>query len=176
MTEDPGEPVLEIHFLGGGAPVQGEGVVGAARAPWYFRARGAYWELRVGGSDPVLDPEWVYAEPWGEWPAASHMGLDEAEALIRAAARLWAAGGVPHRPEAGSERWNVREDEAARLLGVSPRVIEALTDWYLIAHRHSGTRWLRRSDVLRMPTDELAAIMLRIAGIEVPEGWAPIPD
>jgi hypothetical protein len=80
---------IEIRYLGGNCPVQGEGTINGKK--FYFRARGEHWSLGVG-ADPVGEPEWYHEKPYGVWPDAGWMPLDEAEDFLRTAADRYAAG------------------------------------------------------------------------------------
>jgi hypothetical protein len=80
---------IEIDWLGGNCPVQAEGRIN--NQPFYFRARGDEWSLRIGGDEPVSNPEWRYEEPYGQWPDAGWMTEDEARAFIKLAAEKFDA-------------------------------------------------------------------------------------
>ena len=56
-------PNVEVTYLQGHAPVQAEGSINGK--PFYFRARGQYWTLYVGGESAVDAPEWEYEERYG---------------------------------------------------------------------------------------------------------------
>lgn len=89
-----------FKWLGGYAPVQAEGWVDGL--PFYFRARGPHWELRIAavGGDPIASPEWVYGEAYGKEPVdASYMPLDEAEELIRSTIARYLRGEPPKPSE-----------------------------------------------------------------------------
>jgi hypothetical protein len=79
---------IEIRWIGGNCPVQGEGTIDGQE--FYFRARGEHWSIGIGG-DPVGEPEWYYEEGYGSWPDAGWMPEDEARAFIMAAAGRYAA-------------------------------------------------------------------------------------
>jgi hypothetical protein len=82
------EPIVTITLIGGNCPVQAEGDVDGHE--FYFRARGNYWRMNIGG-EVVCNPEWSYEEPYGDEPyAAGWMSEDEARAFIAKAVRLWA--------------------------------------------------------------------------------------
>jgi len=57
-------PDIELHTFGGQCPIQAEGLVDGK--PFYFRARGQRWTMSIGGADIILNPEWHYAEPYGD--------------------------------------------------------------------------------------------------------------
>jgi hypothetical protein len=98
-----------IEQIGGFCPVQADGTIDGKR--FYFRARGNRWTLSIGGSDPVIDPEWHFEEPYGEEPfIAGYMEIAEAEAFIAKAADLWRAGAAPSARGSG-----LRKDD-----GISP--------------------------------------------------------
>jgi hypothetical protein len=78
--------LIDITLLGGNCPVQAEGTVNGV--PFYFRARGARWTMGIGG-DVVGNPDWRVELPYGTDYEAGWMSLEEAEAFIRIAARLW---------------------------------------------------------------------------------------
>ncbi len=82
---------INIEYLVGRAPLQGEGSVGEKR--FYFRSRHNEWSLEIG-DDPMSDLiEWSHSEPYGDTPfAASHMPEDEARAFILKACGLYLAG------------------------------------------------------------------------------------
>ncbi|TBB60684.1 hypothetical protein ELH43_36720 [Rhizobium ruizarguesonis] len=77
-----------LHWLGGNAPVQAEGIVDGR--PLYFRARGTQWSLEIGyeerGDRP---PMWWHVEDWGEWPDAGYMPEDIALEMIDKAVALY---------------------------------------------------------------------------------------
>lgn len=74
-----------IEMIGGNCPVQAEGTVRGK--PFYFRARGDQWRMSIGGSDVVGEPDWSYAEDYGDSPyAAGWMTEEEARAFIKIAA------------------------------------------------------------------------------------------
>lgn len=77
---------VRFQWIGGFCPVQAEGDVDGK--PFYFRARGDTWVLRVG--DNVFSPTaWRYSEPFGKWPDAGWMELDTAVSFIRKAIALY---------------------------------------------------------------------------------------
>lgn len=79
---------IEIQSIGGNCPVQAEGRINGE--PFYFRARGRWWSLSVGGSDVVGDPQWYHEEPWGEDPySAGWMDESEARRLIDVGVNLY---------------------------------------------------------------------------------------
>jgi hypothetical protein len=79
---------IDIDTIGGNCPVQAEGTINGK--PFYFRARGTHWSLRVGGADVVGDPAWEYEEPYGEGPYdAGWMSEQEARQFIDRAAALY---------------------------------------------------------------------------------------
>lgn len=73
---------LKIGTLGGNCPVQAEGTVDGHE--FYFRARGSYWSMSIGGDDVVGKPAWYYEEPYGSGPydAGHRHGMDSFLALI----------------------------------------------------------------------------------------------
>ena len=82
---------IELEFLGGNCPVQGEGTIDGKA--FYFRARGQSWTMGIGGSDPSGSPEWFYEEGYGDGPFdAGWMAVDEARALMEKAVGLWRGG------------------------------------------------------------------------------------
>lgn len=81
-------PPVTIDSISGNCPVQAEGTIGDKL--FYFRARGARWSIDIGGEDPCARAEWSYTEPFGAWPEAGWMEPEQAEWLIRRAARLYA--------------------------------------------------------------------------------------
>lgn len=85
-------PIVVIDTIGGNCPVQAEGTINGK--PFYFRARGSYWSIGIGGVDPGIDPEWEHDEKYSdELYAASWMTEDEARAFIDKAANLYAETG-----------------------------------------------------------------------------------
>lgn len=88
MTEDIETPDQEvvIDWLSGFCPVQAEGKI--AGIPFYFRARGAHWNLNVG-TDPLSENSWSTGEAYGTGFDAGWMELDEARAFIARGAGLW---------------------------------------------------------------------------------------
>ena len=82
-----GEPSVVIDWIGGNCTVQAEGTVDGE--PFYFRARGERWSIGIGG-DPVDEPKWFYEEPYGTWPDAGWMAVEEAETFLQAAVRRYA--------------------------------------------------------------------------------------
>ena len=102
---------LEVGYLGGNCPVQGEGTIGGK--PFYFRARGSSWSLGIGG-DPVSCPEW-YHEAWhGRWPDAGWISDGQAIAFVEAAIRRYLTGLPPSRLQdnPAKEREAIRDMEA----------------------------------------------------------------
>lgn len=82
---------IEIDWLGGNCPVQAEGRIDGE--PFYFRARGSRWSLSVGGPDTITEPDWFYAENYGDGPFdAGWMPDEEAAAFIARAVDLRADG------------------------------------------------------------------------------------
>ncbi|GHE77775.1 hypothetical protein GCM10019059_40960 [Camelimonas fluminis] len=78
---------LDIHWLGGNCPVQGEGTLDGRE--FYFRARGSHWTFAVGG-DVIASPDWVHEEPYGTGPFdAGWMSEDDARACIAKATGLY---------------------------------------------------------------------------------------
>lgn len=90
-----GVPAIIIDSYGGNCPVQAEGTVNGK--PFYFRARGEHWSMRIGGADVIGDPEWRHEQEYGPWPEAGWMEWSEAEAFLRAAAQRY-ADGLPGEP------------------------------------------------------------------------------
>ena len=80
---------LSIDCLGGYCPVQGEGTVNGK--PFYFRARGEWWRIGIGG-EPIGSPEWDCGARFGQWPDAGWMTEEEAKGFIEKAARRYADG------------------------------------------------------------------------------------
>ena len=85
-----------IESLGGNCPVQAHGTI--CGHPFYFRARGEYWEFSVANKeckDPVevscgFEDGWRYSEDYGDGPfEAGWMTEDEARAFIDKAAKLF---------------------------------------------------------------------------------------
>ena len=72
-----------------GAPLQAEGMIDGN--PFYFRSRGNYWSVGIGG-EPVCDPAWEYGEDYGaEAFDASWMPKEIGAAFIAKAADMWRA-------------------------------------------------------------------------------------
>lgn len=86
---------IYIESIGGQCPVQAEGRF-FDDAEFYFRSRGSYWSIGVGGKDPVINPDWYHEEKYSdEEYAAGWITIEEAMAFIRKAERLyskWALG------------------------------------------------------------------------------------
>ena len=80
------EPEITTTLIGGNCPVQAEGTINGHE--FYFRARGDSWSLSVGGPDVVGHPVWYYEQPYGEWPDAGWMSVDEARAFILKGAKI----------------------------------------------------------------------------------------
>lgn len=79
-----------IEYISGNCPVQSEGRIGGQH--FYFRARGQRWSMSIGGSDPIIEPEWYYEEPYGDTPhAAGWMPQYEALEMIAKAIKLYCA-------------------------------------------------------------------------------------
>ena len=93
--------------IGGLVPVQGEGELDGK--PWYFRARYEHWTFtmaEVGGNvhqvrsmfhNAALEDGWNIEKDWpfGAF-SAGYMPIKTAVGLIRACARLYRAGKLPH--------------------------------------------------------------------------------
>ena len=86
---------IVIRELGGQCPVQGNGTIGGIE--FYFRARGEWWTLGIGG-DPVLEPDWYHEEQYSNFDktndphdmfAAGHMLYEEAAGFLFKAIRLY---------------------------------------------------------------------------------------
>ena len=87
--------IYVIDTIGGNCPVQAEGRIGG-RTQFYFRARGERWSMSIGGRDVIGKPKWYYSEPFGKWPDAGWMEIEQAEALIDKAIKLYWAGHPTH--------------------------------------------------------------------------------
>lgn len=70
--------------------MQAEGRVDGVE--FYFRARGARWSMSIGGSDVIDAPDWYYEEPYGEFPDAGWISVDQARAFMNQAVEKWRAG------------------------------------------------------------------------------------
>jgi hypothetical protein len=82
---------LVIDQIGGNCPVQAEGTI--LGKPFYFRARGEHWTLGIGGSDPMIAPEWQRRERWGNKQfEAGWMLESDALAIIRQCATQYMEG------------------------------------------------------------------------------------
>ena len=93
------DPVIKIEWLGGNCPVQAEGTVDGK--PFYFRARGEYWSMGIGGEEVVLSPDWYYGEDYGDAPyKAGWMPQYEALGFIAKAIGLYATGAELQAEEA----------------------------------------------------------------------------
>ena len=87
-------PVL-IDNIGGNCPVQAEGTIDGA--PFYFRARGEWWSIEIGGGFVLEDPDkgiprdgFYMEEEWGGGPYdAGWMEPEEAKSIICRAARAF---------------------------------------------------------------------------------------
>jgi hypothetical protein len=78
-------PDIQIAMIGGQCPVQAEGTIDGK--PFYFRARGQHWELRIG-DDPMAATAWSHRQAYGNEPyAAGWMTEDEARKFIVEAAK-----------------------------------------------------------------------------------------
>lgn len=67
-------PGIEFEITCNACPVQIEGTIDGV--PFYFRARGQYWAMGVGGEKPVRvamgwEEGWSRSEPWGDGPFAA---------------------------------------------------------------------------------------------------------
>jgi hypothetical protein len=93
------ESKLQIDWLGGNAPVQGEGTV--AGRPFYFRARGQRWSFAVT-EEPGADPASIWSVEdamgsgfymegeYGERPfEASWMPEEDARRIIEECAAVY---------------------------------------------------------------------------------------
>lgn len=79
-----------ITYEGGSCPVQIEGFVDGK--PYYFRARGQFWTLGIGG-DPVVSPEWQSGAHYSDEPyAAGYMSLSEARGFLVESLKRYLAG------------------------------------------------------------------------------------
>lgn len=67
----PRDEGLRIDTLGGTCPVQAEGTVDGHA--FYFRARGSYWSMSIGGKDVIGEPEWYYDEAYEPSAAVTEM-------------------------------------------------------------------------------------------------------
>jgi len=85
-------PTIVIEELGGNCPVQAEGTID--KVPFYFRARGDHWSIRVAMSKfGVWGEDAFYHEELykgGEQYAAGWMPTDEARGFIQRGAELYA--------------------------------------------------------------------------------------
>lgn len=84
MSDDP---EIVIDTIGGNCPVQAEGSINGEN--FYFRSRGEYWSIDVGGNDPCVKAEFTYGERYGKWPEAGWITEDEARAFITKGAVLF---------------------------------------------------------------------------------------
>ena len=83
-----GDLVIKFTMFGGNCPVQAEGTLNDV--DFYFRARGNYWSMSVGGEDVIGKPDWYFDEEYGDQPfAAGYMPEEDAKAFIEKAAKLW---------------------------------------------------------------------------------------
>jgi hypothetical protein len=84
---------IEIAYVGGSCPVQGEGWIDGQ--PFYFRARGRGWRIEIGQSELPDIALWMDGGLYGDGPHdAGYMPVEEARALIlRAGERFIAEGG-----------------------------------------------------------------------------------
>lgn len=98
-----------ITTFGGNCPVQAEGTIHGH--PFYFRARGAYWSMSIGGDDVVGRPLWFYREWWEEWPRAGWMDDDDARDCIDRAIAMFCIA---------PPRWLSRPKEEITTDGNSP--------------------------------------------------------
>lgn len=80
-----------IESLGGNCPVQAEGRIGG-KTHFYFRSRGARWEMCIGGRDVVLRPQWHYQEAYEPWPEAGWISEEQAREFIDKAIKLYWSG------------------------------------------------------------------------------------
>lgn len=78
-------PDIQIDTIGGQCPVEAEGTINGT--PFYFRARGQHWELRIGAK-PLAADAWSYRQKYGTEPYdAGWMTEDEARKFIVEAAK-----------------------------------------------------------------------------------------
>lgn len=70
--------MIKIDYIGGNCPVQAEGTI--AGKPFYFRARGDHWSIRIG-DDPHrygVNLDFIHDEDYGESPyEAGWMPLED---------------------------------------------------------------------------------------------------
>lgn len=76
-----------VDSIGGMCPVQAEGTIDGQ--PFYFRSRGAFWSMSIGGADVVGEPDWYYDEPYGEWLDAGYIEVEEALWFVDRAVMLY---------------------------------------------------------------------------------------
>lgn len=67
-------PGLDVETAGGACPFQAEGTWNGH--PFYFRYRGGFAALRVGGQDVIIDPRWVASMDYGD-PMAGFLDMAE---------------------------------------------------------------------------------------------------
>ena len=109
----PQDSNITIDMIGGNCRVQAEGKI--AGVPFYFRARGARWQIWIG-ADPMSDSSWHYEEPYGKDFEAGWMGEEEALSFIEAGAKRYLEehDPVPHAAYAAyflAERaWEIELD------------------------------------------------------------------
>jgi len=88
---------LIIDYIGGMCPVQAEGTIDGT--PFYFRARGAKWEIGIGldAVSACLDRGeaggWYKREPYGENFKAGYMPVKETIAFIEQCAKEYLSEG-----------------------------------------------------------------------------------
>jgi len=92
VVEVPDMAGVEIAWLGGQCPVQAEGIVDGVA--FYFRARGAHWEIWIGDQRRCFEnhPDiWTYREPFRTWPEAGWMSDTLARRYISEGIARWRA-------------------------------------------------------------------------------------
>ncbi|WP_312403748.1 hypothetical protein [Rhizobium sp.] len=84
---------FELRDLSGWCPVQAEGFVDGHY--FYFRARGSYWKVEVGGNEKgTRSPRWWHEEPWPSATGfeAGYMSDDDAISCLLKAVDLFRYG------------------------------------------------------------------------------------
>jgi len=74
----------------GQSPVQADGFI--EDSEFYFRSRGTYWSVSIGGDDVVANPEWYHEDYYAGWPSAGRISDEEARSFILKAAHLYRSG------------------------------------------------------------------------------------
>lgn len=109
---------LEIDWLSGNCPVQGEGTFDGEA--FYFRARGTHVTVDVG--------DWEWSGPTYEWPEAGWISEDLARAYIQYAYQEWLTRDTRTRERSRYRQMNDNRHAAMKYILVAAELEQAIGD------------------------------------------------